>query len=244
MYNYKIIVEYDGKDFKGWQKQKYTKDTIQEQIESSVEKILKEKIKLTGAGRTDTGVNAYNQVANFNFKNKLNLNKFRYSLNSVLPASITVRKISLVSPGFHSRFSAKKREYLYKITLEKKSINRDGYYKIGYDLDFSKIDEFIKFISDQLIFKSFCKNKEDKKDFFCLIYDFRYKFIKSRNEIIFSITANRFLHSMVRAIIGCSLEIGRGKLTLKQIQEKVNKGEKIGAHYLPGNALFLNKIHY
>lgn len=244
MYNYKIVIEYDGKDFKGWQKQKYTKDTIQEQIELSIEKILKEKIKLVGAGRTDSGVNAYNQVANFYFKNKLELNKFRYSLNSVLPGSITVRKISLVSPEFHSRFSAKKREYLYKITLEKKSVNREGYYKIGYDLDLKKIDQFIKFISDQIRFTSFCKNKADKKDFICVIYDFSYKFIKSRNEIIFSITASRFLHSMVRAIIGCTMEIGRGKLTLKQIQEKVNKGEKIGAHHLPGNALFLNKIHY
>ena len=244
MYNYKLVIEYDGKDFKGWQKQKYTKDTIQERIESSIEKLLKEKVKLTVAGRTDSGVSAYNQVANFNFNKKLETTKFRYSLNSILPGEITIKDVRLVSPEFHSRYSAIKREYIYKIIFCKRSIRRNEFYRFNSSLDYEKIDEFIKFISGQLNFRSFCKNKEDKNNFSCCIYDFNYKKIKSRNELIFSITANRFLHSMVRSIIGCALEIGRGRLNLNHIKELTKKGEKPGSVYLPSNALFLNKIYY
>ncbi|MEO8210821.1 MAG: tRNA pseudouridine(38-40) synthase TruA [bacterium] len=244
MYNYKLVIEYDGKNFKGWQKQKYSSETVQEQIETSIEKILNCKIILFGAGRTDSGVSAYNQVANFKYKQKLNFRKFIYSLNSVLPASITVKKISNVSPDFHSRYSAKKREYIYKVTTGKKSIERDYYYKASFDFDFKKIDEFFKFILKLHYFKVFCKNKEDRKNFLCKIYDIRYKNLKSKNEIIFFITANRFLHSMVRAIVGCALDIGRKKIILKNIKEKIKKGEKINVCYLPANALFLKKIYY
>ncbi len=244
MYNYKLVIEYDGRDFKGWQKQKYTKDTIQENLETCIGKILKGNIKVTGAGRTDSGVHAFNQVANFKHDRKINLERFNYSLNSILPGSITVKKIDFVPDDFHARYSAKKREYIYKITLCKKSIARKEYCRIKYSLDLKKIDRFIGFISGQKSFRSFCKNVEDKNNFLCTIFDFKYKHIKSKNVMIFSITANRFLHSMVRSIIGCAIEVGRGKLTLKNIQEKISKGEKIGALYLPGNALFLNKIHY
>jgi len=244
LYNYKLVIEYDGKDFKGWQKQKYTKDTIQERIESSIEKLLKEKVKLTVAGRTDSGVSAYNQVANFIFNKKLETAKFRYSLNSILPGEITIKDVRLVSPEFHSRYSAIKREYIYKITFSKRSIRRNEFYRFNCSLDYKNIDEFIKFISGQLNFRSFCKNKEDKNNFACCIYDFKYKNIKSRNELIFSISANRFLHSMVRSIIGCALELGRGRLDLNHIKELTKKGEKPGSVYLPSNALFLNKIYY
>lgn len=244
MYNHKLLIEYDGRNFKGWQKQKYTKETVQEYIESSLEKLLKEKIILTVAGRTDSGVSAYNQVANFHYRNRIETAGIKYSLNSILPGDITIKNISLVSPDFHSRYSAVKREYIYKISFCKRSIGRNEFYRINYSLDYEKIDEFIKFVKELTSFRSFCKNKEDKNNFSCLIYDLRYKYKKVKNELIFTITANRFLHSMVRSIIGCALEIGRGKLNLNYIQEKIKKGEKPGSVYLPSNALFLNKIYY
>lgn len=244
MYNYKLIIEYDGRKFNGWQKQKLTGNTIQEHIESSAEKILGRKIKLIGAGRTDSGVSAYNQVANFNLNEKLNLNKFGYSLNSILDASVTVKKISIVKPEFHSRYSAKKREYIYKVTTRKKSIEGDYFYRIGFKPDFKVIDRFFAYLKKQRNFKSLCKNKEDKHNFNCLLYVLKYKIIKSKDEIIFTITASRFLHSMVRAVIGCALEAGRGKLNLEFIKDKIQKGEKINVKYVPANALFLKKIYY
>jgi len=239
-----LVIEYDGRNFKGWQKQKYTKETVQEYIESSIEKLLKEKIILTVAGRTDSGVSAYNQVANFHYRNKIETAGIKYSLNSILPGDITIKNISLVSPEFHSRYSALKREYIYKISFCKRSLGRNEFYRINYSLDYEKIDEFIKFVKELTFFRSFCKNIEDKNNFSCRIYDLRYKYKKSKNELIFAITANRFLHSMVRSIIGCALEIGRGKIKLNYVQEKTKKGEKPGSVYLPSNALFLNKIYY
>lgn len=244
MYNYKLWLEYDGTNYKGWQKQKYTVNTIHEQVELSIRTLLKVKVKLNVAGRTDAGVSAYGQVSNFKFMGKLDLWKFHYSLNALLPDSITLKKILSVNPGFHSRYSAKKREYIYNITLKKKSIGREGFYKLNGEIDFSRIDEFVCFIKKQTYFRSLCKNKEDKNNFICFIYDFRYKFIKSKDELIFRITANRFLHSMIRAIIGCALDIGKGKIVLKKLTKKIERGEKISVNYLPSAALFLNKIYY
>ncbi len=244
MYNYKLTIEYDGLNFNGWQKQKYTSNTIQEQIENSIGKLLKEEIKLTGAGRTDSGVSAFNQVANFKYHDKLDTSKFTYSLNSILPETITIKKAMNVPLDFHSRYSAEKRDYIYKIATQKISIGREHHYKIGFELDFKNIDSFLSFLKKQKNFRSLCKNKEDKNNFICNIFELNYRQLKSKNEILFFISANRFLHSMVRAIIGCTLEIGRGKIDLYIIKEKIKSGEKIPIHYLPANALFLNKIHY
>lgn len=244
MYNYKLWLEYDGKDYQGWQKQKYTDNTIQEHIESSLETLLKLKVKLNAAGRTDAGVSAYGQVINFKIPLKLELEKFKYSLNALLPESIALKKILRVNPDFHSRYSAKKREYIYKVTFRKKSIGRDYFYKLNGKIDLLKIDQFICFIRKQTCFRSFCKNKEDKNNFICIIYDFKYKLIKTKDELIFKITANRFLHSMVRAIIGCALDIGKGKIVLGTLSRKIERGEKIPVNYLPSTALFLNKIYY
>lgn len=244
MINYKLIIEYNGLNFNGWQKQNFTNNTIQSQIEIAIKKILKKEVKIIGAGRTDTKVSAYNQVANFTYENKIELNKFLHSLNSILPETISIKKISKVPLSFHSRYSAKKREYIYKITTIKRSVNNEFHFKINYLPDFSKIDEYIGEIKNLNNFYSFCKNKYDIRNFSCLIYVFKYQIIKSKNEILFTITANRFLHSMVRSLIGCALEIGRGKLELTEVLNKVRKGEKIRVHYIPGNALLLNKITY
>lgn len=244
MHNYKLVIEYDGYSFNGWQKQKYTSNTIQEQIESAIKKILNKDLKLIVAGRTDAGVSAYNQVANFKCDEISDTGKFIYSLNSILPGSITVKRISKTGINFHSRFDAIRREYIYKITTRKKSIGSKEFFRINFKPDFSQVDSFISYIMGVRSFKSFCKNKTDKHNFRCDIFDFDYKIKKSANEIIFRISAGRFLHSMVRCIIGCALEIGRKKIQLDTIIEKVKKGEKVSVYYLPANALFLNKIYY
>ncbi|HMQ68872.1 MAG TPA: tRNA pseudouridine(38-40) synthase TruA [Ignavibacteria bacterium] len=244
MVNYKLTIEYDGRKFNGWQRQKATENTIQEQIENSLQKIFKKEIRIIGSGRTDAGVSALNQVANFHFEGDFDKDKLKYSLNSILPAEITIKNIGLVKPEFHARFSALKRQYFYKICLEKRSVRADEFYKINYVPDLAKIEKFTGFIKNQKNFRIFCKNKEDKHDFNCEISEFDFRYNRLKKELIFKITANRFLHSMVRAIIGCALEVGRGKIKLDDIRDKIKKGEKIRIHYLPAKALFLNKIYY
>ena len=245
MNNYKITVEYDGSGFYGWQRQKKSRNTIQECIEENLSKLLKESIPVTGAGRTDAGVHAYNQTANFKTNTLIpDSDKFLYSLNSILPSSITVKSIRKVNNDFHSRYSAKRREYLYKITTREISIGRNYYFKLNYKLDFKVIDEFIKILVGYHSFKSLCRNKEDKHDFFCNLMKLEYRINKAKNTIVFRILSDRYLHSMVRATIGVLIDLGRGKLELKDTYNKLINGEEIKTTYLPANALFLNKIYY
>lgn len=245
MIKYKLTVEYDGKDFFGWQRQKKFRNTIQEFIENALEKLLKEKVSVTGAGRTDTGVHAYNQVAHFSTSSRItDKSRFVYSLNSMLPGTITVKSINTAKENFHARFSAKKREYIYRITTKDVSIGRDYCHKLNYKLDFKVIDEFIKILTGYKSFRSLCKNKEDKHGFCCNLMEVRYKINRSGNTVTFRITADRFLHSMVRAIVGLLIDLGRGKAEFKEAVGKFKKGEKIKTTYLPANALFLNKIYY
>jgi tRNA pseudouridine38-40 synthase len=244
MFNYKIVIEYDGLKFNGWQKQKNSQNTIQEKLEDAISTVLKENINIIGAGRTDAGVSAMGQVANFKSQIKINNGNFLHSINSILPPEITVKNIKKVPLNFHSRFSAKKREYIYQITTAKKSISRKYFYRLTYNINFNIIDEFIKYILGYKSFKSLCKAETDKHNFFCNLYVLSYKVFKSRNEIYFRIIADRFLRSMVRGIIGALVDLGRGKLDLKTTKEQFNKGERIKTTYLPANALFLKKIYY
>jgi tRNA pseudouridine38-40 synthase len=241
--NYRLIIEYDGTDYYGWQIQKTTDETIQAKIEKSIEIILKEKIRIIASGRTDTGVHALNQVANFKTNLVVNdANKFLYSVNSILPKSITLKNIQLVPLSFHSRYSAFKREYKYQISFKRKSVYKDYFYVIDYKLNFDLIDQAIKFFKEDNYFKSLCKNKSDKHNFRCFIYKLNYKIKKE--ELTFNIIANRFLHSMVRGLLGCLIDIGRGHLDINETFIKIRKGENINIKFLPSNALFLKKIYY
>jgi len=245
--NVKLIIEYDGKNYFGWQRQK-NKPTIQESIEKTLQVLFpKAQIKLIGAGRTDAGVHALNQVANFrinreNFK-AISTVRLLKSLNAMLPADITVKKVNVVRNRFHARYSAKKRLYKYYITTVKRSYNFEKYYhiKTKFDIDLGK--EYCNLLVGNHSFKSLCKNKEDDHDFMCEVYNAEVRKLKN-GIILFEISANRFLHSMVRAIIGMMLNVASSKITLKEFYQKFKKGEQLKMQFVPANALILDKITY
>lgn len=241
---FRIELEYDGLEYFGWQKQKSTNKTIQNVLESSLKIILGSDIPVTAAGRTDTGVHALNMTVHFDYHKEIEKKSFLYSMNRILPGDIVLKNIRKVKNDFHARYSAKKREYLYKITTQDIAIGRKYYYKLNYKIDFDKLNDFIGFIKKVRCFKSLCKNAADKHDYESTIYDINYKYNKSKGELIFRITANRFLHSMVRAIIGAAIDVSRGRLETKEIKKAILNKEKINIYYLPGNALFLKKIYY
>ncbi len=245
MPNYRLLIEYDGRSFKGWQRQKNTSDTIQEKIENAIRTITRiDSINLTVAGRTDAGVSAENQVANFHSEEGLTESGFLYSVNSLLPKEITVKEIGETNDHFHARYSATGRQYSYRCTTIRRSIGCDFFYHVKHVPDVDKMNHFIDSVRRLNFFKSFCKNKEDKRNFECNIKSFSLESKPESHELLFTISADRFLHSMIRALIGCTLDISRGRLDTDEIISGALKGEKLRIYYLPATPLILNKIFY
>ena len=245
--NIKLVIEYDGKKYYGWQRQK-NKPSIQETIENSLQILFPgKKIKLTGAGRTDTGVHAFNQTANFRIGKpeieKIGLKRLEHSLNALLPSDIAVRKATLAKPDFHARYSAKKRVYTYRISLKKRSLYGEKYYILNQKFDIDLAKEYCKLLEGNHSFRSFCKNKSDRHGFRSQVYYARVK-KQIDGTILFEICANRFLHSMVRAIVGMMIKIASTKITLEDFKNKFSKGEQFRIQYVPSNALILDKIIY
>lgn len=252
--NIKLVIEFDGKNYSGWQRQKGDSpkaNSIQKTIENSLQVLFPaEKIRLIGAGRTDAGVHALNQVANFKVEKNvfesgrnIKLEKFLHSLNSLLPEDIAVKKFEFAKDDFHSRYSAKKRIYKYLFTTVKRAYNADKYLllKSKFDIDLAK--EFCKLIQGLHSFKTMCKNREDKHSFMSFVYYAKIR--KLKDDIIeFEICANRFLHSMVRAVVGMMINVAAGKISVSEFKSKFERGEHLRIQYVPSNALILYKIIY
>ncbi len=247
--NIKLVIEYDGRNYSGWQRQK-NKSSIQQTIEKSLQVLFPgSNINLIGAGRTDAGVHALNQVANFRISSHLfksrnvNQGKFLHSLNSILPGDIAVKKFAFAGKDFHARYSAKKRVYKYLFCTTKKAYNSDKYLflKTKFDIDLAK--EYCKLIEGLHSFKTMCKNKEDKHNFMVHVYYARVR--EPGDDVIeFEICANRFLHSMVRAVTGMMIKVAAGRIQIGKFKTKFEKGEHLRIQYVPANALILNKIIY
>lgn len=240
-----MIIEYDGRNYFGWQKQK-DKITIQGTIEKALNVLLLgEKINLIGAGRTDTGVSALSQCANFKVtKNSyMRYKDFKHRLNALLPDDIAVKKIIEVHRDFHARYSAISRTYRYYFTLRKRAIDPGRYYLLKSNFDQLKAEEFLKLIKGYHSFKSFCKNKYDRRDYMCHVISARIRKLKD-SCLEFEITANRFLHSMVRSLAGTLLKVASGVLSLDDVKVKFLNKKPIGAQYLPPEPLVLYKVNY
>lgn len=245
--NIKIIIEYDGSAYFGWQRQK-DKPSVQQKIESALQILFPgEKNTVTGAGRTDTGVHAYNQCANFKINrenyDKIGSAKLQHSLNALLPDDIVIKSVKKVSAVFHSRYSAKKREYIYRFSRQNSAIGRDYVYYIKHGFDIALAEKFCRIIKGTHSFRSLCKNHEDVHSFKCRVFDAKV-LRRSGGVIEFRISANRFLHSMVRALTGALLKISSGNLSIEEFRKKFIKGDEIKIQYVPSKALFLSKVTY
>jgi tRNA pseudouridine38-40 synthase len=245
--NIKLTVEYDGSKYFGWQRQK-DKPSVQEKLESSIALLLQEKsITLNGAGRTDAGVHAYNQAANFRISKtkyeKFGAKRFLHSLNAILPPDIAVKKAKRVPNDFHARYSAKGRIYKYYFAVGKRPIEGDRIFELSNSINLEKAGNFCKHLTGLHSFRSLCKNKTDDHGFNCKIEYAGVK--KKRNGIYeFEIKSNRFLHSMVRAVVGAMIKIASGRMELKEFREKFKKGDEIKIQFVPAKALFLSKVIY
>lgn len=244
MKNVMLIVEYEGTKFFGWQRQ-IGKRTVEEEIEKVIRNITNEKIKLIGSGRTDAKVHAIGQVANFKTKSTIPASRFKYILNTRLPEDIIIRESKEVSMDFHSRFSAKAKEYKYYIYNSKmpSAIYRNFTYHIIKDIDLNKMRIASKEFIGTHDFASFKGRRSLVKDTIRTIYNIEIKEEKDLIEI--SITGKSFLKHMVRIIIGTLLEVAYGNLNPEDIKEIIASKDRSKAKKTADpQGLFLMKVYY
>ncbi len=243
MRNLKITIEYDGTNFVGWQRQTHGR-SVQEEIETALQKLCNEPITITGAGRTDSGVHARGQVANFKTTSSFPNEKFLYSLNSILPEDITLKNIEEVPLEFSARYSAKERLYHYHISLAKTSIERMYCWQVHYPLNFELINIATQILLSTQDFQSFCKVESEVEHYRCSIIKAEWEKLEN-SRWIFKISANRFLHGMVRAIVGTLIDVGRGYTTIEQFHFIIDSRNRQNAGMAaPPHGLFLMEVKY
>lgn len=242
MSRYFITFSYDGTAYHGWQIQPHS-ISVQEQLQKALSTLLRQTIEVVGAGRTDTGVHARKMVAHFDF-GKLDCSQLVYKLNKMLPKDIAVYKVEQVSENMHARFSAKSRTYHYFLHLSKDPFLRAYSWQMYGDLDFDLMNKAALVLMEYRDFTSFSKVNTDTKTNDCTITEAHWDRVGD-NQWRFTISANRFLRNMVRAIVGTLVEVGRGKLTIEQLRQVIEAKDRCRAgDSVPGNALFLVEVLY
>lgn len=242
MRNLKVVLEYDGTDFCGWQIQPRVR-TVQEDLQIALRKIFGKTIHVTGAGRTDSGVHAKGQTANFFVEKEMTPEKIVAALNGNLAKDVRILAAEEVEPDFNSRFAAKKRHYRYSITRIERAIDRHYLWCLKNPLDIGKMKQATEFLIGKQDFKSFCKENADVKHHFCIVEKAEWK--QEGNLLTLDIIANRFIHSMVRIIVGTMIDVGRGYTPVEKIPEILAaKDRNLAGQTAPAKGLCLEKIYY
>ncbi|MDO4391621.1 MAG: tRNA pseudouridine(38-40) synthase TruA [Clostridium sp.] len=244
MRNIKLTIEYDGKCYNGWQKQP-NKLNIQGEIERAIYNITKEEVDLIGSGRTDAGVHALGQVANFKTNSEISIEKIPLAINSQLKNSIVIKEAEEVDERFHSRYNAKHKTYRYIINNSKcgTAIYRNLEYSYPFKLDAEKMKQASKYFEGEHDFKAFKSSGTSSKNSVRTIYK---AIVKQEGEkIIIELTGNGFLYNMVRIISGTLLDVGLGKIRAEEIPEIIeSKDRQRAGKTLPAHGLYLVEVKY
>lgn len=243
MQRYFIKLAYNGANYHGWQMQDNA-HSVQSEITGKLSLLLKEKIIIIGCGRTDTGVHAREFYAHFEVPELLpDVKDVVFKLNSFLPFDIVIYKIYKVPANLHSRFSAISRTYSYYISLVKDPFNENTRYYYNGLLDVEAMNKACSYLCDHSDFTSFSKLHTKTTTNNCIIELANFERIK--DELVFTITADRFLRNMVRAIVGTLLEVGKGKVDAKEINRIIEaKDRSMAGFSVPAHGLFLEKVIY
>lgn len=244
MKNIKLTIEYDGTNYFGWQVQPEF-SSIQEEIERAIKKLTKEDIDLIGAGRTDRGVHARGQVANFMTNSSIPPEKFSYAINKYLPQDISIVKSEEVDINFHSRYDAVGKEYRYLIynNYTRSSLLRNYTYHVPYKLDLKKMDIAKDFFLGTHDFSAFMSTGSSVEDTVRTVYAVS---LSLRDNIIcFKVQGNGFLYNMVRIMVGTLIDIGSGKIEPESISSILeSKDRKRAGHTAKPQGLYLEKVYY
>ncbi|MFV8353995.1 tRNA pseudouridine(38-40) synthase TruA [Flavobacterium sp. XS2P14] len=239
---YFIKLAYNGTQYHGWQYQPNAA-SVQETMNKAFSVLLNTTINLMGAGRTDTGVHAKEMYAHFDFETPIDVARLVHKLNSYLPKDIVVYDIIPVNDQAHSRFDATKRTYEYHINTFKDAFRQEHSWYFHQPLDINLMNEAAQLLFKHTDFQCFSKVNTDVNTFDCTIFEAYWK--RDNGNLIFTISANRFLRNMVRAIVGTLVNIGLHKITLEDFSAIIESKNRDKAGFsVPAHGLYLTKIEY
>jgi len=238
----KLTVEYDGTDFVGWQSQLNGR-AVQDEIIRVLHLVLGEQVTLIGAGRTDSGVHARGQVAGFQTENPIAPAKLLSALNGQLPEDIRVHAVDEVPLAFHARFDAKQRRYSYRISLKPTALDRRTSWFVKYPLDAM----VMRYAAEQLRgthdFSAFCKHEAEVENRICSVVTSEWA--AAGGQLIYHVAADRFVHGMVRAMVGTMVDIGRGHTPLESISAIfAAQARSAAGGTAPARGLCLEEVRY
>lgn len=248
--NIRLVIEYDGSAFCGWQSQK-SADSVQDEIERAINKTTGQTINLIGAGRTDAGVHALRQVANFKIDHDLEPSRYKEALNYYLPKQVRIRSSAEAELKFHARFDATFRRYRYLATVEEKSAIFHGQrWEVGEEISLELLRTAAKLVLGDHDFTSFCVVSSRKEDNRCRIERSEWRSIGPL--LVYEIRGNRFLHSMIRSLVGGMINLARSNpdknkqnLTLAQFENIIESGtEERITFTAPAHGLYLVSVGY
>jgi tRNA pseudouridine38-40 synthase len=239
--NIKIVLEYDGTNFYGWQVQP-ARRTVQGELEYSIEKFLGEHFRVIAGGRTDTGVHAIGQVANFHTDSDYDTETIKNALNANLPPDILIKEVEEVEESFHSRFDAKSRLYIYRIAKYPSVFSRFFSWHFRYPLNVKLMNRSCELMLGEKDLTSFTVTKSKKGNMVVNIMN--CVFTENNKEIIFSIKADRFLHKCVRTIIGTLIDINKNGVPERIIDIISARDRKKAGETVPPHGLFLRQVNY
>ncbi|UPM54866.1 tRNA pseudouridine(38-40) synthase TruA [Gottfriedia acidiceleris] len=245
MNNYKLVIQYDGGRYKGWQRLGNGENTIQGKIENVISEMVGREVEIIGSSRTDAGVHAFEQVANFKIKENMPEIEIKSYLNRYLPKDISIKEVSIESDRFHSRYNTSAKTYIYKIWNEEYTnpFMRKYSMHVEEKLDLNKIKAAAKYFLGEHDFTAFSNAKSKKKSMVREIYSIDFDKIDGFIQI--RISGNGFLYNMVRKIVGTLIEVGAGRLQAETISKIIELKDRAQVSNLadPGG-LYLEKIEF
>lgn len=244
MRNVRLDICYDGTRYRGWQRLANSDNTIQSKLETTLSRILDEKIEIVGSGRTDAGTHAAGQVANFHCESTMSCEEILRQLRMYLPEDIGIYSCKNVSPRFHARLNAKEKTYRYRVwkserpcVFERKYVHFDS-----REVDVISMRHAASFLEGEHDFSAFCANKNMKKS--TVRYIRSIQIHETDNELVFYVTGNGFLHNMVRIIVGTLLEVGRGERSGEEIPLLFGAPRAASGVLVPACGLCLMEVSY
>ncbi len=242
MRNVALLIEYDGTGFYGWQRQVRAR-TAAGTLEKALSPLVGHDVRLIGAGRTDRGVHAVGQVANFTTNSSRPLEEILRAVNATLPPDVTVRQMREAPAGFHARYDATSRHYRYCVSLRRRSLGRAYCWEVQAPLRFDLMQEAAVGLVGRRDFGSFCASPGSGKSLECTVVESRWS--RRPGYLVFDIEADRFLHRMVRRLVRALVDVGRGRIDPDEFASLLQEKHGAGAGpTAPASGLTLRSVRY